>query len=174
MDIIKKHKNQIEYNEFNEFIDDQVLPNTVPKRQKLSEDGFTTNKKTVSTDFCTPSQRQQQMPTPKAQSQTSTNKKRLEKLKSKNEQLRKRLHEKKSSLKQFQKRSSDYTVTKQKNYVTELLKQHVSLLKIIERNKKNEGVGIPVTDKAKLKLPFILIRFLPESDVSITQDELLQ
>lgn len=32
MDIIKKNKNQIVYNEENEFIDDQVLPNTVPKR----------------------------------------------------------------------------------------------------------------------------------------------
>lgn len=56
MDIIKKNKNQIMYNEDNEFIDDQVLPNTVPKRQKLSEEAFTTNQKTQSTNFHTPAQ----------------------------------------------------------------------------------------------------------------------
>ena len=54
MDIIKKNKKQIMYNEDNEFIDDQVLPNTVPKRQKLSEEAFTTNQKTQSTNFHTP------------------------------------------------------------------------------------------------------------------------
>lgn len=34
MKIIKKHKNHLEYNEDNEFIDDQVEPNTVPVHQK--------------------------------------------------------------------------------------------------------------------------------------------
>jgi hypothetical protein len=32
MDIIYKDKNQLRYNESNEFIDDTVLPNTVPKQ----------------------------------------------------------------------------------------------------------------------------------------------
>lgn len=35
MDIIQKTKNQINYNEENEFIDDEVQPNTAPKRQKI-------------------------------------------------------------------------------------------------------------------------------------------
>jgi hypothetical protein len=30
MDVIKKHKNNIIYNELNQFIDDTILPNTVP------------------------------------------------------------------------------------------------------------------------------------------------
>ena len=34
MDIITKHKNHIIYNEDNEFIDDDVLPNTAPKLNK--------------------------------------------------------------------------------------------------------------------------------------------
>ena len=35
MDIIVKDKNHITYNEVNEFIDDDVLPNTCPKKQKV-------------------------------------------------------------------------------------------------------------------------------------------
>lgn len=35
MKIIKKHKNHLEYNEDNEFINDEIEPNTVP--QKLKE-----------------------------------------------------------------------------------------------------------------------------------------
>jgi len=33
MDIIKKNKNYILYNDDNEFIDDTILPNTKPKNQ---------------------------------------------------------------------------------------------------------------------------------------------
>ena len=41
MDIIKKEGNEIEYNEDNEFIDDDVFPNTKPDvvfADKISED----------------------------------------------------------------------------------------------------------------------------------------
>lgn len=38
MEIISKYKNQIYYNEDNEFIDDSVEPSTRPKRQKTEND----------------------------------------------------------------------------------------------------------------------------------------
>ena len=40
MDIIQKNKNQINYNEENEFIDDDVEPNTAPKRQKIDSETY--------------------------------------------------------------------------------------------------------------------------------------
>lgn len=38
MEIIEKHKNHIVYNPKNEFIDDEILPNTVPKLNDESEE----------------------------------------------------------------------------------------------------------------------------------------
>ena len=35
MKIIKKHKNHLEYNEDNEFVNDDIEPNTVPQELKL-------------------------------------------------------------------------------------------------------------------------------------------
>ena len=43
MEIIEKHKNHIIYNPKNEFIDDTILPNTVPKSQKDESDEETHN-----------------------------------------------------------------------------------------------------------------------------------
>ena len=36
MDIIQKEKNHIFYNPDNEFIDDTILPNTVPRKNKAN------------------------------------------------------------------------------------------------------------------------------------------
>jgi hypothetical protein len=38
MEIIEKHKNHIVYNPKNEFIDDDILPNTVPKQSHVSDE----------------------------------------------------------------------------------------------------------------------------------------
>jgi len=45
MDIIYKDKNQLIYNDNNEFIDDSVKPNTVPKRRNSHVSPQTENKK---------------------------------------------------------------------------------------------------------------------------------
>ena len=99
-------------------------------------------------------------------------KKRIEKLKEKNQMLLKRFNEQKCKLKKVEKDTCEYEYQMQnkKNFVIELSKQFVSLHKIIDKNKNKSGLS----EQSKLKLPFILIKFQPQSDVSIMQDEDLQ
>jgi len=40
MKVIKKHKNHLEYNEDNEFINDEVIPNTVPQKIKQAHNYY--------------------------------------------------------------------------------------------------------------------------------------
>lgn len=165
MDIIQKEKNHIFYNPDNEFIDDTILPNTVPRKNKRDRYANSEAKPTTKPKLETVESQEHIEALRQKIDQT---KKRNQKLIEKQEELKQRMKGLKNSSKTNQEVVNQNTLDglMKSNYIYELLKQYVSIKEVIRRNEfRQEPIDLNNDDFKQLR--FFLIKFPAGSKINV-------
>lgn len=165
MDIIQKEKNHIFYNPDNEFIDDTILPNTVPRKNKRDRYANSEAKPTTKPKLETVESQEHIEALRQKIDQT---KKRNQKLIEKQEELKQRMKGLKNSSKTNQEVVNQNTLDghMKSNYIYELLKQYVSIKEVIRRNEfRQEPIDLNNDDYKQLR--FFLIKFPAGSQINV-------
>ena len=189
MDIIRKHKNNIMYNDGNQFIDDTVHPNTAPspdqksnikgiaqsqgnvhQTEPSSNQNFSLLAKRAHPSFDTTEPQKPVRDTIFRQHHLDQKKAELDKKREYKEKLKAQIKncEKQRGLLTDQFRQSHSRMQIQESFISELFKQYISLNRIIQRNKQMEEKGYEIDQT--FKLPLILLKFQPGTEIFINQD----